>query len=37
MKLGKQLGLLYINGYDHPDILAGQGKSSWPFDLILFS
>ncbi|XP_060077252.1 L-threonine ammonia-lyase-like [Ylistrum balloti] len=25
MKLGKQEGLIYINGYDHPNILAGQG------------
>ncbi|OWF34823.1 uncharacterized protein LOC110443690 isoform X2 [Mizuhopecten yessoensis] len=25
MKLGKQHGLIYINGYDHPHILAGQG------------
>jgi len=25
MKLGKLLALLYINGYDHPQILAGQG------------
>lgn len=25
MKLGKQEGLRYINGYDHPHILAGQG------------
>ena len=25
MKLGKMFGLTYINGYDHPNILAGQG------------
>ncbi|XP_045159723.2 L-threonine ammonia-lyase-like [Mercenaria mercenaria] len=25
MKMGQELGLLYINGYDHPHILAGQG------------
>jgi len=25
MKLGKEKGLIYINGYDHPHILAGQG------------
>lgn len=25
MNLGKQEGLRYINGYDHPHILAGQG------------
>lgn len=25
MKLGKMYGLMYVNGYDHPDILAGQG------------
>ncbi|XP_059470892.1 L-threonine ammonia-lyase [Neocloeon triangulifer] len=25
MKLGKERGLVYINGYDHPHIMAGQG------------
>ena len=25
MRLGKKKDLLYINGYDHPDIIAGQG------------
>ncbi|CAF0848659.1 unnamed protein product [Brachionus calyciflorus] len=25
LKLSKMLNLMYINGYDHPDILAGQG------------
>merc|ERR550539_1609491 len=25
LKLGKKYGMLYINGYDHPNILAGQG------------
>lgn len=25
MKLGKENGKLYINGYDHPHIIAGQG------------
>ncbi|KAL4236347.1 hypothetical protein ACF0H5_004734 [Mactra antiquata] len=25
MKMGNELGLTYINGYDHPHILAGQG------------
>uniref|UniRef100_A0A1B6D453 Serine racemase n=1 Tax=Clastoptera arizonana TaxID=38151 RepID=A0A1B6D453_9HEMI len=25
MKMGKDLGLTYINGYDHPHIIAGQG------------
>ncbi|RXG70654.1 L-threonine ammonia-lyase [Armadillidium vulgare] len=25
LKMAKEQGLLYINGYDHPDILAGQG------------
>lgn len=25
LKLSKLLGLMYINGYDHPHILAGQG------------
>ncbi|CAL1543541.1 unnamed protein product [Lymnaea stagnalis] len=25
MQVGKARGLLYVNGYDHPDILAGQG------------
>jgi len=25
LKLAKKSGLIYINGYDHPDILAGQG------------
>jgi len=25
MQLRKKRGLLYVNGYDHPDILAGQG------------
>ncbi|XP_033736746.1 L-threonine ammonia-lyase-like isoform X2 [Pecten maximus] len=25
MKLGKEQDLMYINGYDHPHILAGQG------------
>ncbi|XP_052225619.1 L-threonine ammonia-lyase-like isoform X2 [Dreissena polymorpha] len=25
MKLGREEGLIYINGYDHPHILAGQG------------
>ena len=23
--IGKQKGLMYINGFDHPNILAGQG------------
>jgi len=26
MKLSKIFGMTYINGYDHPDILAGQGN-----------
>ncbi|KAI5726946.1 hypothetical protein M8J76_011655 [Diaphorina citri] len=25
LKKGAELGLTYINGYDHPDIMAGQG------------
>ena len=25
LKLGRDRGLLYVNGYDHPHILAGQG------------
>ncbi|XP_059090398.1 L-threonine ammonia-lyase-like isoform X1 [Tigriopus californicus] len=25
LKLGKERGLLYINGFDHPNILVGQG------------
>jgi len=25
MKIGKEEDLLYVNGYDHPHILAGQG------------
>lgn len=25
MALGEEKGLLYINGYDHPHIMAGQG------------
>eukprot|EP00095_Tigriopus_kingsejongensis_P001633 maker-scaffold121_size336169-snap-gene-0.13 protein:Tk01633 transcript:maker-scaffold121_size336169-snap-gene-0.13-mRNA-1 annotation:"hypothetical protein BRAFLDRAFT_286400" len=25
LKLGQERGLLYINGFDHPNILAGQG------------
>ncbi|XP_075218615.1 serine racemase isoform X2 [Lycorma delicatula] len=25
MKMGKDKGLIYINGYDHPHIIAGQG------------
>lgn len=25
MELAKDEGLLYVNGYDHPDIIAGQG------------
>lgn len=25
MKLAKENNLKYINGYDHPDIIAGQG------------
>lgn len=25
LKLSKILNLMYINGYDHPNILAGQG------------
>ena len=25
LKIGKQKGLMYINGYDHPNIIAGQG------------
>ncbi len=25
MKLSKMFGMTYINGYDHPDIIAGQG------------
>ncbi|XP_012275982.1 uncharacterized protein LOC105697329 isoform X2 [Orussus abietinus] len=25
LKLAKEKGLTYINGYDHPDIMAGQG------------
>ena len=25
LKLSKLIGLHYINGYDHPNILAGQG------------
>ncbi|XP_065371231.1 L-threonine ammonia-lyase [Calliphora vicina] len=25
MKMSEELGLLYINGYDHPHIMAGQG------------
>jgi threonine dehydratase len=25
MKLGKKQGYIYVNGYDHPHILAGQG------------
>ncbi|XP_063706175.1 L-threonine ammonia-lyase [Culicoides brevitarsis] len=25
MKLGEKSGLLYVNGYDHPHIMAGQG------------
>lgn len=25
VKLGKEEGLMYVNGYDHPHILAGQG------------
>ena len=24
-KLGREKGFMYVNGYDHPDILAGQG------------
>jgi threonine dehydratase len=26
MELGKEKGLIYINGFDHPDIIAGQGS-----------
>jgi threonine dehydratase len=25
LRLGDEKGLIYINGYDHPDIIAGQG------------
>ena len=25
LKIGRQNGLVYINGYDHPNIIAGQG------------
>ena len=25
LKLAKEKGFLYINGYDHPDVIAGQG------------
>ncbi len=25
LEIGKEQGLMYINGYDHPNILAGQG------------
>ena len=25
MRLAKEKGLTYINGYDHPHIIAGQG------------
>lgn len=25
LKMSKESGLTYINGYDHPDIIAGQG------------
>lgn len=25
LKMSKEKGLLYINGYDHPNIIAGQG------------
>ena len=25
LKLGRDRGLMYVNGYDHPNILAGQG------------
>lgn len=25
MKMSEEKGLLYINGYDHPHIMAGQG------------
>lgn len=25
LKMSKDCGLTYINGYDHPDIIAGQG------------
>ena len=28
MKLSEERKLLYINGFDHPDIIAGQGTSS---------
>jgi len=27
MKMGQERGLLYVNGYDHPGILAGQGTA----------
>ena len=26
MRLSAERKLLYINGFDHPDIIAGQGK-----------
>jgi len=25
MRMGKERGLVYINGYDHPHIMSGQG------------
>ena len=25
LEIGKEKGLMYINGFDHPNILAGQG------------
>ena len=28
MKLSEERKLLYINGFDHPDIIAGQGIGS---------
>ena len=26
LEIGKEKGLMYINGFDHPNILAGQAQ-----------
>ena len=29
LEIGKEKGLMYINGFDHPNILAGQGMYNY--------
>lgn len=35
LRLAKDRGLTYINGYDHPNIIAGQGTIGCYFISIL--